>query len=79
MEAVAKSNMRGRGFLIYEEVRKYLVIYEEAAVVIYDFATAPFWISFYFRKILFSFLSVYRQLVLQFFLKCIYIFRLFSG
>jgi hypothetical protein len=29
MEAVAKSYMR-KGFLIYEEMRKYLVIYEEA-------------------------------------------------
>ncbi len=28
-------------------------------LVIYDFATAPFWISIYLRKILFSFLSVY--------------------
>jgi hypothetical protein len=29
-------------FLIYEELRKYLTIYEEAVIVIYDFATAPF-------------------------------------
>jgi len=29
MEAVAKSYMR-KGFLIYEEMRKYLFIYEEA-------------------------------------------------
>jgi hypothetical protein len=29
MEAVAKSHMR-KGFLIYEEMRKYLVIYEAA-------------------------------------------------
>ncbi len=29
MEAVAKSYMR-KGFLIYEEMRNYLVIYEEA-------------------------------------------------
>ncbi len=36
--AVAKSYTR-KGFLIYEEMRKYLVIYEEA-LVIYDFATA---------------------------------------
>jgi hypothetical protein len=28
-----------KGFLIYEEMRKYFPIYEEA---IYDFATAPF-------------------------------------
>ncbi len=33
MGAVAKSYM-GKGFLIYEEMRKYLVIY--------DFAIAPF-------------------------------------
>jgi hypothetical protein len=31
MGAVAKSYMR-KGFLIYEEMRKYLVIYEEAVV-----------------------------------------------
>ncbi len=37
--AVAKSYMR-EGFLIYEEMRKYFPIYEEA--VIYDFATVPF-------------------------------------
>ncbi len=29
MGAVAKSYM-GKGFVIYEEIRKYLVIYEEA-------------------------------------------------
>jgi hypothetical protein len=28
-----------KGFLIYEEMQKYLVIFEEA--VIFDFATAP--------------------------------------
>jgi hypothetical protein len=40
--AVAKSYMR-KGFLIYEEMRKYLAI-NEAAVshTVYDFATAPF-------------------------------------
>jgi hypothetical protein len=33
-----------KGFL-YEEMRKYLVIYEEAVSHIqYDFETAPFWI-----------------------------------
>ncbi len=52
MGAVSKSYMR-KGFLIYEEMRKYLVIYEEVV------ATAPFWISLYMRKILFSFSSVY--------------------
>jgi hypothetical protein len=33
MGAVAKSCMR-KGFLIYEEMRKYLVIYEEAVSII---------------------------------------------
>jgi hypothetical protein len=45
--AVAKSYMR-KGYLIYEEIRKYLVIYEEA---VYDFATAPFRMTLYMRKI----------------------------
>ena len=31
-------------------------------LVIYDFATAPFWISLYMRNIFFSFLSVYGLL-----------------
>ncbi len=39
MGSVAKSYMR-KGFQIYEEMHKYLVIYEEA-VIIYDFATDP--------------------------------------
>jgi hypothetical protein len=38
MGSVAKSNIR-KGFLIYEEMHKYLTIYEEA---VYDFATDPF-------------------------------------
>jgi hypothetical protein len=59
MGAVAKSFMR-KGFLIYEEMRKYLVIYGEAVVINY-FATAPFWIFFYMKKILFSFLSVWHR------------------
>ena len=54
--AIAKSYMR-KGLLIYEEMRKYFSIYEEA-VVIYDYATAPSWISLYMRKIWLSFLSV---------------------
>ncbi len=54
--AVAKSYMR-KGLLIqYEEMRKYFPIYEEA--VSHDFATAPFWISLYMRKIWLSFLSM---------------------
>ncbi len=58
---VAKSYTR-KGFLIYEEMRKYFPIYEDSLrspLVIYDFATAPFWISLYMRKILVSFLSVH--------------------
>jgi len=40
MGAVVKSYMR-KGFLIYEEMRKYLPIMRRP-LVIYDFATAPF-------------------------------------
>ncbi len=58
MGSVAKSCMR-KGFLIYEEMRKYLTIYEET-LVIYDFATAPFWILIYEENFLF-FLSVYAR------------------
>ncbi len=55
MGAVAKSYIR-KGFLIYEEMRKYLVIqYIRKPLVIYDFANSPFWISLYMRKIVFSF------------------------
>jgi hypothetical protein len=50
MGAVAKSYLR-KGFLIYEDMGKYLIIYEEAVLVIYEFATAPFWIFLYMRKI----------------------------
>jgi hypothetical protein len=40
--AVAKSYMR-KGFLIYEEIRKYFPMYEaRRPLVIYDLATAPF-------------------------------------
>jgi hypothetical protein len=47
-----------KGFLIYEEMRKYLTMYEEA-VSHYDLATDPFLISLYMRKILiFFFISV---------------------
>ena len=53
-----QSYMR-KGFLIYEQMRKYFPVYEEA--VIYDFANAPFWISLYMRKILFPFVSVQRH------------------
>jgi hypothetical protein len=36
----AKSYMR-KGFLIYENMRKHLVINEEAVIVIYDFSPDP--------------------------------------
>ncbi len=37
-----------KGFLIYEEMHKYFPIqYMRRPLVIYDFATAPFWISWY--------------------------------
>jgi hypothetical protein len=41
MGSVAKSYMR-KGFLIYEEMRKYLTKYEEANSHISDLATNPF-------------------------------------
>ena len=43
---------------------KYLRIssYIRKPFLIYDFATAPSWISLYMRKILFYFLSVYTLL-----------------
>ncbi len=41
MGSVAKSYMR-KCFLLYEEMRKYLAIYEEAVShTVYDFATDP--------------------------------------
>jgi hypothetical protein len=46
-----------KGFLIYEEMQKYLAICEETFSHI-DFATDPFNISIYMRKIFFSFLSM---------------------
>ncbi len=57
-------------YLIYKEIQsgavassymgKYLRIssYMKKPLLIYDFATAPLWISLYMRKILFYFLSV---------------------
>jgi hypothetical protein len=54
MGAVAKSYMR-KCFLIYEEMCKYLVIYcKRRPAVIYDFATAPFWISLYMKNFFIS-------------------------
>ncbi len=45
--AVSKSYMK-KDFLIHEEMRKYLTVYEET---VYDYATAPFRISLNMRKI----------------------------
>jgi hypothetical protein len=59
MGSVAKSYMR-KGFLIYEEMRKYLTIYEEAVShILYDFATDPFCILM--RKTLIYYLSVWKE------------------
>ncbi len=74
MGAVAKSYMR-KGFLVYEEMRKYLVIYKEAVIVLYDFATAPFWISLY-RKFCFLFYQCKVEVGTSAILKNLYIFRL---
>jgi hypothetical protein len=43
-----------KGFLKYEEMRKYLFI-QRRPLVIYDSATAPFWISLHMRKLNFLF------------------------
>ncbi len=40
MGSGAKSYMR-KGFLIHEEMRKFFPIYEDAVIVIYDFAPNP--------------------------------------
>jgi hypothetical protein len=58
---VVANSYTWKGFLIYEEMGKYM----RRPLVIYDFATAPFWISLYLRKVLFSFLSVYLHWVGQ--------------
>ncbi len=58
-------NSDGIGFkVIYKEgfpntwgMPKYLVILRKRQLIIYDFATAPVWISLYMRKNLFSFFS----------------------
>jgi hypothetical protein len=51
MEAFVQSYMR-KGFLIYEGMRK---SYMRRPLVIFGFATAPYWISLYMRNIFFSF------------------------
>ncbi len=47
-------------FLIYKEIQMGAVAnsYMRRPLVIYDFATAPFWIFLYMKKKFFSFLSV---------------------
>ncbi len=50
-----------KGFLINEEMRKYFPIYEEAfSHKVYDFATAPFWIS-YEENFISFFISVEKK------------------
>jgi hypothetical protein len=57
MGSVAKSYMRMEVLFMYEEMRTYLVINEEAiTVVIYDFATCS--LTVYMGKILLFFISV---------------------
>ncbi len=56
--AVAKSYMR-KGFLIYEEMRKYFPIYGEAVSYIWLCNCSILNFPIYMRKIWFSFLSVY--------------------
>ncbi len=42
-------------FLIYEDLRKYLAIYEEAVLVVYHFATDPFWYPYIWGEFYFIF------------------------
>jgi hypothetical protein len=57
MAAVAKSYMK-KGFLIYEEMHKYPIYCMRRALIVYDFETAPFWISLYRYMRTFFFISV---------------------
>ncbi len=57
MGSGAKSYMR-KGFLIYEEIRTYFIIYEKAVSHIWLCTRDPLWLSLYMIKTLFSFLSV---------------------
>ncbi len=50
-----QSHMRGRASLYMRKCAN-ISPYMRRPLVIYDFATAPFWISLYMRKIWFSFL-----------------------
>jgi hypothetical protein len=61
MGSGAKSYMR-MGFLIYEKMRKYFPIYEEAVTVIYDFAPDPSeFPDILYEKNFLYFLSVLRS------------------
>ncbi len=78
MGSIAKSIMR-KGFLLYEEMRKYLTIpYMIRPFVTYDFGSNPFWVSLYMRKILFSFLSVCPVLLLTFLMAYLFIINLLT-
>ncbi len=57
MGAVAKSYMR-KGFLIYEEIRKYLVIYEEAVSNIWLCNRSLLDFLIYEEKFVFFFISL---------------------
>jgi len=56
-----QSHLWGRASLYMRKCAN-IKSYMRRPLVIYDFATVPFWISGYMRKILFSFLSVYSPL-----------------
>ncbi len=64
--AVAKSYMR-KAFLIYEEMHKYFFIYDEAVIVTYDFATAPFMnFLIYEENFILFFISVQYSILYQY-------------
>ncbi len=60
MGSVAKSYMR-RGFLIYEEMRKYLVIYEEAVSQIWLCNRSHLNFLIYEENFIFFFIRVWRK------------------
>jgi hypothetical protein len=60
--AVAKSHMR-KGFLIYEEMRNYLIIYEEAVSLQLLHSEFPY--TVYEESLIFFFIGVEYHYVLQ--------------
>ncbi len=56
MGSGAKSYKR-KGFLIYEEMRKYLTIYKRRSLVIYDFAPDPSEFPYILGNFFFFFIS----------------------